>query len=95
MIGKRSIDSVKSFVFSSLPLKAEEQPECFDGWSSAVEAWLAGGTLDASRSRSEESGSTFNAADFLHALTVARSQLMGLLQHTSSSPVEVAAAQAR
>jgi hypothetical protein len=88
MGSKRPTDFVKSFVFSSLPLKAEHQPERFDGWSSAVEAWLAG-------SDGSSSSGVITASDFLKALTVARGQLLGLLQVTSSSAAEVTAAQAK
>lgn len=86
MGSKRPTDIVKSFVLSSLPLKAENQPERFDGWSSAVEAWLAG-------SGSSSSSGVTAASDFLKALTAARGQLLGLLQVTSSSAAEVTAAQ--
>ena len=91
MGGRRSTDTVKSYVFSSLPLKAEGQPESFDGWTSALEAWLAGAHSGSGDGNEAE---TLSTAQFLHDLTVARGKLLELLQHTSSSPAEVAAAQA-
>jgi hypothetical protein len=88
MGSKRPKDVVQSFVFSSLPLKAENQPERFDGWSSAVEEWLAG-------SDGSSSSGVSTASDFMKALVMARGQLLGLLQVTSSSAAEVTAAQAK
>lgn len=94
MGGRRSIEIVKSYVFSSLPLKAENQPERFDGWSPAVETWLAGSTWGQIGSDNDVS-SISNASEFLKALTAARGQLLGLLQVTTSSAAEVTAAQTR
>lgn len=94
MGGRRSIEIVKSFVFSSLPLKAENQPERFDGWSPAVETWLAGSTWGEQGSGNDDSA-TPSASEYIKALTAARGQLLGLLQVTSSSAAEVTAAQTR
>lgn len=84
----KAMDIVRSFVFCGVPLKAENQPERYDGWSSAVEAWLAGDN------DSNSSGVT-TASDFMKSLTAARGQLLGLLQVSSSSAAEVTAAQAK
>jgi hypothetical protein len=89
MAGSKDNDIVNSYIFSGLPLKANEnQPERLDGWSAAVEAWLAEG--DGSSSTGFGS-----AGDFLKALTEARGRLLGLLQLTTSTSAEVTAAQAK
>jgi len=92
MGGRSSTDIVKSFIFSSLPLKAEDQPERFVGWSSAVEEWL-GGDQDGVQKGSKDA--PLSTSEYLHELTSARGKLLSLLQVTSSSSTEVAAAQSR
>ncbi len=94
MGGRRSVEVVKSFVFSSLPLKAENQPERFDGWCPAVETWLADSTWG-DQNKINTGPTTQNALQFLKALSAARGQLLGLLQVTSSSAAEVTSAQNR
>jgi hypothetical protein len=87
---ENSQETVRSFVFSDLPLKAEQHLDRSDGWSTAAETWLA------------EAAKTCNAAEsfsdvskYLKELRQSRSQLLGLLQTTSSSPAEVTTAQTR
>lgn len=94
MGGRRSLEIVKSYVFSGLPLKAEDQPERFDGWSPAVETWLEGSAWDDSSSKHDVSSSP-SASEYLKTLTAARGHLLGLLQTTGSNAAEVAAAQTR
>lgn len=73
---------MKSFVCTSIPLKAGHTPQHLDGWSDAVNSWLAEGP---------HAGSEAEA--YMASLSSARSQLLKLLQAPSSSAAEVTAAQ--
>jgi hypothetical protein len=86
----KSHETFKSYVFSELPLKAEQQPDMSDGWSTAAKTWLT----DAAQS-CNAAGSFPDVSKYLRELAQARSQLLGLLQTTSSSPAEVTTAQTR